>query len=158
MCVCTSIELRRLSTYHWHFFQCFLQKMVGWVALEVSLRFMLKFKPFEMWRAMSLFILLRFLLSVWKFIPYRKGMLIATSKKKNVYITIIHLKWSCPTSSPGRFSLALGAGPRPKAREKRPGDEVGRCLVVKIYRAAKLPGKYPPLAIDTEVNNCFSTY
>ena len=29
-----------------------------------------------------------------------------------------------PTSSPGRFSLALG--PAPKAREKRPGDEVGR--------------------------------
>ena len=43
------------------------------------------------------------------------------------------------TSSPGRFSLALGAGrekdrpadarafsrPAPKAREKRPGDEVG---------------------------------
>ena len=29
------------------------------------------------------------------------------------------------TSSPGRFSLALGAGrPAPKAREKRPGDEV----------------------------------
>ena len=28
------------------------------------------------------------------------------------------------TSSPGRFSLALGA-PAPKAREKRPGDEVG---------------------------------
>ena len=48
VCVCTSIELRRLSSYHWHFFQCFLQKMVGWVALEVSLRFMLKFKPFEM--------------------------------------------------------------------------------------------------------------
>ena len=30
-----------------------------------------------------------------------------------------------PTSSPGRFSLASGAGcPAPKAREKRPGDEV----------------------------------
>ena len=30
-----------------------------------------------------------------------------------------------PTSSPGRFSLALGAGrPAPKAKEKRPGDEV----------------------------------
>ena len=29
------------------------------------------------------------------------------------------------TSSPGRLSLALGAGrPAPKAREKRPGDEV----------------------------------
>ena len=28
------------------------------------------------------------------------------------------------TSSPGRFSLALGAGPAPKAREMRPGDEV----------------------------------
>ena len=130
MCVCTSIELRRLSSYHWHFFQCFLQKMVGWVALEVSLRFMLKFKPFEMWRAVSLFILLRFLLSLWKFIPYRKGMLIATSKK-NVYITIIHLKWSCPTSSPGRFSLALGAGPE-----------------VNIW----------PLFTEIEKNNCFSIY
>ena len=40
-----------------------------------------------------------------------------------------------PTSSPGRFSLALGVGgwggggfsrPAPKAREKRPGDEVAR--------------------------------
>ena len=31
------------------------------------------------------------------------------------------------TSSPGRFSLALEVGcPTPKAREKRPGDEVGR--------------------------------
>ena len=29
------------------------------------------------------------------------------------------------TSSPGRFSMALGAGPAPKAMEKRPGDEVG---------------------------------
>ena len=48
VCVCTSIELRRLLSYRWHFFQCFLKKMVGWVALEVSLRFMLKFKPFEM--------------------------------------------------------------------------------------------------------------
>ena len=28
------------------------------------------------------------------------------------------------TSSPGSFSLALGAGRAPKAREKRPGDEV----------------------------------
>ena len=33
-----------------------------------------------------------------------------------------------------------------------------RWLVVNIYRAAKLRGKYPPLATDTEVNNCFSIY
>ena len=40
------------------------------------------------------------------------------------------------TSSPGRFSRALGAGrekgacyrPAPKAREKRPGDEVDMIL------------------------------
>ena len=31
---------------------------------------------------------------------------------------------SAPTSSPGRFSLALEVGPTSKAREKRPGDEV----------------------------------
>ena len=52
-------------------------------------------------------------------------------KKKNVYITIIHLKWSCPTSSPGRFSLALGAGPE-----------------VNIW----------PLFTEIEKNNCFSIY
>ena len=33
-----------------------------------------------------------------------------------------------------------------------------RRLVVTIYRAAKQRGKYPPLATDTEVNNCFSIY
>ena len=35
--------------------------MVGLVTLEVSLRFMMKFKPFKMWRPVSLFILLWFL-------------------------------------------------------------------------------------------------
>ena len=30
------------------FFQRFLQKMVGWVAFEFSLRFLLKLKPFKM--------------------------------------------------------------------------------------------------------------
>ena len=33
-----------------------------------------------------------------------------------------------------------------------------RWLVVDIYRATKRRGKYPPLATDTEVNNCFSIY
>ena len=33
-----------------------------------------------------------------------------------------------------------------------------RRLVLDIYRAAKQRGKYPPLATDTEVNNCFSIY
>ena len=28
----------------------------------------------------------------------------------------------------------------------------------KIYRAAKHRGNYPPLATDTELNNCFSIY
>ena len=56
----------------------------------------------------------------------RNVLIVDRHVKKNVYITIIHLKW--------------------------------RCLVLKIYRAAKLRFKYPPLAIDTEVNNCFSKY
>ena len=30
------------------FFQSLLQKMVGWVAFEFSLRFLLKLKPFKM--------------------------------------------------------------------------------------------------------------
>ncbi len=30
--------------------------------------------------------------------------------------------------------------------------------VVKIYQAAELRGKYPPLATDTEVNSCFSIH
>ena len=33
-----------------------------------------------------------------------------------------------------------------------------RWLAVDIYRAAKRRGKYPTLAIDTEVNSCFSIY
>ena len=33
-----------------------------------------------------------------------------------------------------------------------------RWLAVDIYRAAKRRGKYPQLAIDTEVNSCFSIY
>ena len=57
-----------------HFFQCLFQKMVGLVAFEVSLCFLLKLKPLKMWRPMSLFMLLRVLLCVWKVIPYRKGM------------------------------------------------------------------------------------
>ena len=33
-----------------------------------------------------------------------------------------------------------------------------RRLAVDVYRAAKRPGKYPPLATNTEVNSCFSLY
>ena len=33
-----------------------------------------------------------------------------------------------------------------------------RWLAVDIYRAAKRRGKYPPLATDTEVSNCFSIH
>ena len=55
------------------FYQYHFQKIVGWVAFKF-LFFMLKFKLFKMCRPLSLFILLRFLLSVWKVIPYRKGM------------------------------------------------------------------------------------
>ena len=33
-----------------------------------------------------------------------------------------------------------------------------RWLVLDIYRTAKQCGKYPQLATDTEVNNCFSIY
>ena len=39
VCVCTSIKQRHLSSYHWHFFQCILQKMVGWVALRFVIAF-----------------------------------------------------------------------------------------------------------------------
>ena len=56
------------------FYQCYFQKMVEWVVFKFSLLCMLKFKWFKMWRPMSLFILLPFLLCVWKVIPYRKGM------------------------------------------------------------------------------------
>ena len=35
-------------------FYCLLQKMVGWVAFEVSLRFMLKFKRLKIWSPMCL--------------------------------------------------------------------------------------------------------
>ena len=49
------------------FYQCHFQKMVGWVTLKFFF-FMLKFKSFRIWRPMSLFILLRFLLSVWNVI------------------------------------------------------------------------------------------
>ena len=65
------------------FFLCLFQKMVGWVAFEVSICFMLKFKPFKMWWPMSLFILLRFLLCVWKVIPYRKGFKCNMRQKQN---------------------------------------------------------------------------
>ena len=48
-----------------------------------------------------------------------------------LYVRGLRRNWKA-TSSPGRFSLALEAGrekapysrPAPKAREKRPGDEV----------------------------------
>ena len=33
-----------------------------------------------------------------------------------------------------------------------------RWLAIDIYRGAKRRGKYPTLAIDTEVNSCFSIY
>ena len=39
LCVSTSIKYRHLSSYHWHFFQCILQKMVGWVALRFVIAF-----------------------------------------------------------------------------------------------------------------------
>ena len=58
------------------FYQCHFRKMAGWdkVAFKFSLLFMLRIKSFKMWRLMSLFMLLRFLLCVWRVIPYRKGM------------------------------------------------------------------------------------
>ena len=55
------------------FYQYHFQKIVGWVTFKFFF-FMLKFKLFKMCRPLSLFILSRFLLSVWKVIPYRKGM------------------------------------------------------------------------------------
>ena len=55
------------------FYQYHFQKIVGWVAFKFFF-FILKFKLFKMCRPLPLFILLRFLLSVWKVIPYRKGM------------------------------------------------------------------------------------
>ena len=54
-------------------------------------------------------------------------------------VMLLLLSGVTSTSSPGHFSLALGAGrPAPKAREKRPGDEVGvtwRRLIVtaRVY-------------------------
>ena len=72
--VWTSIEWRRLSSYHWHFLSVPFSKDGGLGRFKVSLVFMLQFKSFQMWRTMSLFMLLRFWLWVWKVIPYRKGM------------------------------------------------------------------------------------
>ena len=48
------------------FYQCHFRKMAGWdkVAFKFSLLFMLRVKSFKMWRLMSLFKLLRFLLCV----------------------------------------------------------------------------------------------
>ena len=48
------------------FYQCHFRKMAGWdkVAFKFSLLFMLRIKSFKMWRLMSLFKLLRFLLCV----------------------------------------------------------------------------------------------
>ena len=59
------------------FYRCHFQKMAEWdkVAFKFSLLFMLRIKSFKMWRrVMSFFMLLRFLLCVWKVIPYRKGI------------------------------------------------------------------------------------
>ena len=46
------------------FYQCQFQKIVGWIGFKFSLLFMLRIKSFKMWRLMSLFKLLRFLLCV----------------------------------------------------------------------------------------------
>ena len=76
VCVCVGVYIRWIKMspkLPLVLFLCLLQKMVGWVAFEVSICFMLKFKPFKMWWPTSLFIVLRFLLCVWKVIPYRKG-------------------------------------------------------------------------------------
>ena len=51
------------------FISAIFWKMGGWVAIKFFF-FMLKFKSFKMWRPKCLFILLRFLLSVWKVISY----------------------------------------------------------------------------------------
>ena len=62
-----------LKLSHWHFLPVpFSQKMVGWVAFKVSLRFMLRFKPLKC-NGQCLYII-QFLLCVWKVIPYRRGM------------------------------------------------------------------------------------
>ena len=64
------------------FFKRLFSNMVGWVAFKVSL---LKFKPFKMWRPVSLFILLRFLLWVWKVIftrTVRKALNAISDKNK----------------------------------------------------------------------------
>ena len=68
LCVAISIEWQTSLKLSLALFLVPFLNIVGWVALEVSLRFMLKFKPFKMWRPVSLFILLRFLLWVWKVI------------------------------------------------------------------------------------------
>ena len=55
-------------------FQCLFQKMVGWVALEVSFHFVLKFKPFKMSQPIFLFLAIAILALRVKVIPYRKVM------------------------------------------------------------------------------------
>ena len=75
VCLCEYIYWIKTSLkLSFHFFQCLFQKMVEWVAFKVSLRFLLKFKPFKMWQPMSLFMLLRLILRcVWKVIPCNTG-------------------------------------------------------------------------------------
>ena len=68
------------------FSQCLLQKTIGWVAFEVSFRFLLKFKPSKLWRAMPLFILLRFLLYVRKVSPFRKGVEGVRKNRANLFL------------------------------------------------------------------------
>ena len=74
VCVCVCVYIHVSQAIICTFYQCQFQKMVGWVAFKFSLPFMLKLKSFKMWRPMSLFILLRFLLCVRKVIPNRKVM------------------------------------------------------------------------------------
>ena len=50
----------------------------------------------------------------------------SSSARQIIHPVQFHLIGIRATSSPGRFSLALEVGrPTSKAREKRPGDEVG---------------------------------
>ena len=51
MCVCVCVHPLNKDVSQaiiGTFFQRLLQKMVGWVAFEFSLRFLLKLKPFKM--------------------------------------------------------------------------------------------------------------
>ena len=54
----------------------------------------------------------------------------------NAHLMLTRLSGRTPTSSPGRFSR-----PAPKAREKRPGDEVGRTLYdFKVWTLSRTEG------------------